>query len=107
MRAKDDGGALFTSVSAEPERPLARVLDAASRRDFIYLVLLLALVGKSHWFLLLAGLGAPIYFCLVRLPCGARAVSRHAKPFGRLTGKREPDAAARARPLGRVDRPGA
>ncbi len=65
MRAKDDGGALFTSVSAEPERPLARVLDAASRRDFIYLVLLLALVGRSHWFLLLAGLGAPIYFCLV------------------------------------------
>jgi phosphatidylglycerophosphate synthase len=35
MRAKDGGGALFTSVSAEPERPLARLLDAASRRDFI------------------------------------------------------------------------
>ncbi len=65
MRAKDDGGSLFTSVSAEPERPLARALDAASRRDFIYLVLLLALFGKSNWFLLLAALGAPIYFCLV------------------------------------------
>jgi 1L-myo-inositol 1-phosphate cytidylyltransferase / CDP-L-myo-inositol myo-inositolphosphotransferase len=65
MRPKDGGGSLFTSVSAEPERPLARVLDAASRRDFIYLVLLLALAGRSHWFLLLAGLGAPIYFCLV------------------------------------------
>jgi hypothetical protein len=44
---------------------LARVLDAASRRDFIYLVILLALFGKSNWFLLLAALGAPIYFCLV------------------------------------------
>jgi phosphatidylglycerophosphate synthase len=65
MRAKDDGGTLFTSVSAEPERPLARVLDAASRRDFIYLVVLLALFGKSNWFVLLAALGAPIYFCLV------------------------------------------
>jgi len=63
MRVKDDGG--FTSVSASPERPLARLLDSASRRDFIYLVLLLALVGKSNWFLILAATGAPIYFALV------------------------------------------
>jgi 1L-myo-inositol 1-phosphate cytidylyltransferase / CDP-L-myo-inositol myo-inositolphosphotransferase len=65
MRGKDDGGALFTSVSADPGRPLARALDSASRRDFIYLVLLLALAGKSNWFLVLAALGAPIYFCLL------------------------------------------
>jgi 1L-myo-inositol 1-phosphate cytidylyltransferase / CDP-L-myo-inositol myo-inositolphosphotransferase len=65
MRVKDDGGPLFTSVSAEPERALSRALDSASRRDFIYLVLLLALAGKSKWFLLLAALGAPIYFCLL------------------------------------------
>ncbi len=67
MRGKDDGGALFTSVSAAPERPLARLLDAASRRDFIYLVLILALFGKSNWFLLLAAVGAPIYFFLVMI----------------------------------------
>jgi 1L-myo-inositol 1-phosphate cytidylyltransferase / CDP-L-myo-inositol myo-inositolphosphotransferase len=67
MRAKDDGGSLFTSVSADPDRPLARVLDSASRRDFIYLVVILALFGKSNWFLLLAGIGAPIYFSLVVL----------------------------------------
>jgi 1L-myo-inositol 1-phosphate cytidylyltransferase / CDP-L-myo-inositol myo-inositolphosphotransferase len=67
MRGKDGGSALFTSVSAEPERPLARVLDAASRRDFIYLVIVLALAGKSSWFLLLAAIGAPIYFLLVVL----------------------------------------
>ena len=65
MREKDGDGSLFTSVSAEPERPLARVLDAASRRDFIYLVALLALAGKSNWFVSLAGIGAPIYCLLV------------------------------------------
>ena len=65
MRVKDDGA--FASVSASPERPLARLLDSASRRDFIYLVILLALVGKSNWFLVLAALGAPIYFALVLL----------------------------------------
>ena len=36
MRLKDDGGSLFTSVAASPERPLARLLDAAARRDFGY-----------------------------------------------------------------------
>jgi phosphatidylglycerophosphate synthase len=62
---EDDGGALFTSVSEAPERPLARLLDGASRRDFVYLVLILAVFGKSNWFLILAALGAPIYFALV------------------------------------------
>jgi phosphatidylglycerophosphate synthase len=65
MRGKDGEGALFTSVTASPERSLARLLDAASRRDFIYLVVLLALDGRSNWFLVLAAIGAPIYFALV------------------------------------------
>jgi 1L-myo-inositol 1-phosphate cytidylyltransferase / CDP-L-myo-inositol myo-inositolphosphotransferase len=65
MRIKDDSGPLFTSVSAAPDNRLARLLDAASRRDFIYLVLILALFGKSNWFLLLAALGAPIFFILL------------------------------------------
>jgi len=67
MRDKDGGESMFTSVSTAPERPLARTLDAASRRDFIYLVVGLALFGKSNWFLLLAGVGAPIYGLLVVL----------------------------------------
>jgi phosphatidylglycerophosphate synthase len=67
MRFKDGGDPLFTSVSASPERPLSRLLDAASRRDFIYLVILLALFGRSDWFLALAAIGAPIYFFLVLL----------------------------------------
>ena len=74
MRRKDDSGALFTSVSDAPGRPLTRLLDSASRRDFIYLVILLALFGRSNWFLVLAGIGAPVYFLLVLL--AARAPSR-------------------------------
>jgi hypothetical protein len=65
MRWKDGGDTLFTSVSDAPERPLTRLLDSASRRDFIYLVILLALFGRSNWFLVMAGIGAPIYFLLV------------------------------------------
>jgi phosphatidylglycerophosphate synthase len=65
MRANHDSGPLFTSVSAVPDRPLARLLDAASRRDFIYLVLVLALFGKSNWFLFLASIGAPIFLFFI------------------------------------------
>jgi phosphatidylglycerophosphate synthase len=67
MRLKDGGDTLFTSVSESPDRPLARLLDSASRRDFIYLVILLALFGRSNWFLVMAGIGAPIYLVLVLL----------------------------------------
>jgi 1L-myo-inositol 1-phosphate cytidylyltransferase / CDP-L-myo-inositol myo-inositolphosphotransferase len=73
MRLKDGGQTLFTSVSDAPERPLTRLLDSASRRDFIYLVILLALFGKSNWFLVMAGIGAPVYFVLVLLAARPRA----------------------------------
>jgi 1L-myo-inositol 1-phosphate cytidylyltransferase / CDP-L-myo-inositol myo-inositolphosphotransferase len=65
MRSKDGDETMFTSVSDAPERLLGRLLDSASRRDFIYLVILLALFGRSNWFLVMAGIGAPIYFFLV------------------------------------------
>ena len=68
-----DGGSLFTSVSAEPERPLARMLDAASRRDFIYLVVLLALFGKSNWFRASGGAGRADLLLPRRVSGGARA----------------------------------
>jgi 1L-myo-inositol 1-phosphate cytidylyltransferase / CDP-L-myo-inositol myo-inositolphosphotransferase len=73
MRAKDGDDTLFTSVSDAPERPLTRLLDSASRRDFIYLVILLALFGRSNWFLVMAGIGAPIYFLLVLLAARPQA----------------------------------
>jgi phosphatidylglycerophosphate synthase len=54
-------GPLFTSV-ATSQSPLARLVDAVSRRDFIYLVLILSAFGKAHWFVVLTALGAPIFF---------------------------------------------
>jgi 1L-myo-inositol 1-phosphate cytidylyltransferase / CDP-L-myo-inositol myo-inositolphosphotransferase len=65
MHNKDGNDPLFTSVSTSPDHPLARLLDIASRRDFIYLVLILALLGNSHCILLLASLGTPTFFSLL------------------------------------------
>ncbi len=55
-------GPLFTSVAASGPSRLSRVADALSRRDFIYLLLILSLFGKARWFLVLAAVGAPVYF---------------------------------------------
>jgi 1L-myo-inositol 1-phosphate cytidylyltransferase / CDP-L-myo-inositol myo-inositolphosphotransferase len=65
LRVKDGSGPLFTSVSTAPDDRIVRLMDAASRRDFIYFVVVLALFGKSSWFLLLASVGAPIFFFLL------------------------------------------
>jgi len=62
MRGRGEGGPLYTSVSTETGKSmLVRVADLLSRRDFIYLVLLLALFGKVYWFLVMAAVGAPVY----------------------------------------------
>jgi uncharacterized membrane protein len=55
-------GPLFTSVSSSPDKRLARLLNAAAARDFVYLLPVLAFFGKSSWFLVLAALGAPAFF---------------------------------------------
>src|SRR5215813_7720309 len=65
MHRKKESGPLFTSVATVPGQRLVRLLDAATRRDFIYLVLIFALFGKANWFLLLASVGAPIFFFLL------------------------------------------
>ena len=92
MRGKDGADTLFTSVSDAPGRPLTRLLNSASRRDFIYLVILLALFGRSDWFLVLAGIGAPIYFLLVLFAAaprgGAQRSSHAANRRGRGTVRR-------------------
>jgi len=82
VRAKE--GPLFTNVSQRSSR-LSRVADELSRRDFIYLVLILSAFGKSHWFLVMAAVGAPIYFLvLVGLALGERrmepGLSRDTRP---------------------------
>jgi phosphatidylglycerophosphate synthase len=65
MRPKTGSGPLYTSVAAEPGKRFAQTLDALSRRDFIYLVIALALFGRADWFLLLTAFGAPIFFFLL------------------------------------------
>jgi phosphatidylglycerophosphate synthase len=65
LRLKDGSGPLFTSVSATPDERLSRVMDAAARRDFIYAIPVIALFGKSSWFLVGAAVGAPIFFLLL------------------------------------------
>ncbi len=68
MRQKKGGGPVFTSVSASPAEKRTgahQVADFLARRDFIYLVLVLAPFGKVHWFLWLGAVGSPIYFLAI------------------------------------------
>jgi len=65
IRFHDGSGPVFTSVSAVSHDRLAGLLDAAARRDFIYMVPVLTLFGKASWFLVMAALGAPIFFFLL------------------------------------------
>lgn len=44
----------------------ARVVDALSNRDFIYLIIALAAFGKAAWFLVFVAIGTPL-FVLLRL----------------------------------------
>jgi len=46
--------------------------EAVANRDFIYLVVVLALFGVAQWFLVLVALGTPIFMLLVRLGAGRR-----------------------------------
>jgi phosphatidylglycerophosphate synthase len=68
MRPKKGTGPLYTSVAKEPGKRFSQVLDALSRRDFIYGVVVLALFGWTKYFLLLSAFGAPgFFFALVYL----------------------------------------
>lgn len=62
-------------LEAESSR-LARVRDSVANRDFIYLVVLLAAVGKAAWFVVLVAVGTPIFLALLiwvaRHPDGSR-----------------------------------
>ena len=80
MRERAKPGPLFTSVSKSGRSWLSQMADALARRDFIYLVVLLSAAGKANWFLVLAGVGAPIFF-LVLLAVAATEARRE----GRLT----------------------
>jgi 1L-myo-inositol 1-phosphate cytidylyltransferase / CDP-L-myo-inositol myo-inositolphosphotransferase len=62
MREKSGTGPLYTSVAKEPGKRFSQVLDALSRRDFIYGVVVLALFGLVKYFLALSAIGAPAFF---------------------------------------------
>ena len=63
MRSKKEDGPLFTSISINENKDRwVRIADYLSRRDFIYLVVILAIYGKLEWFLVLAAVGAPLFF---------------------------------------------
>ena len=65
MRRKSSGGPLFTSVSRSGEgvpSAGAKIADLLARRDFIYLVVALACLRRTDWFLWMGAVGAPLYF---------------------------------------------
>jgi phosphatidylglycerophosphate synthase len=62
MGPRDEGAPLYTSVSpASGPSTLVRIADALSRRDFIWLVVILAALGWIRIFLVLGAVGAPAY----------------------------------------------
>jgi phosphatidylglycerophosphate synthase len=88
-------GPLFTSVSLSPEAPLSRVADALARRDFLYLLVILAALGKAHWFLALAAAGSPIYFFLLVMLAAAGAGRRRRARYDAPTAGAQPGAVGR------------
>ena len=71
MKKTNSNGPLFTSVLHPPalgesnSDSIARIADQLARRDFIYLLVGLALLGKVKWFLQMAAVGAPLYFLVL------------------------------------------
>jgi CDP-L-myo-inositol myo-inositolphosphotransferase len=67
-------GPLFSETSLKDlpnqrsDENLSAWLDRVANRDFAYLILFLALIGRLHWFLWIAGIGAPLFgFFLYRV----------------------------------------
>lgn len=78
LRNKSAAGPVYTSVSDGPSGRLTKVLDALSRRDFIYLVLIFSAFGKAGWFLALTAVGAPVFLLLVLWTANLDAQRRRA-----------------------------
>jgi phosphatidylglycerophosphate synthase len=63
MRLKDDTGPMYTSVTtSEKKNGITKIADFLSRRDFIYLVVILAAFRHLDWFLIMTGIGSPLFF---------------------------------------------
>jgi len=78
MTGRKDGP-LFTSVSVHRETTLSRVADALSRRDFIYLVLIMSAFGLADWFVVSSAIAVPaFFFALVAVAWNDRRIARSA-----------------------------
>ena len=67
MRPRPDDGPLLKTVSPARRSRLTAVLDEVARRDFIYLVMLLAVFGRAYWFLAAAAVGTPLFLLVLAI----------------------------------------
>jgi hypothetical protein len=68
MREKTSSGPLFGRPCRAGENyssSIEKIADRLARRDFIYLVVGLAILGKVKWFLGMGAIGAPLYFLVL------------------------------------------
>ena len=72
------GQSSFTSVSGDVRdvakspawrRRLVQMSDALARRDFVYAVVVLAIIGRLSWFLWACAIGSVIYACVLGVLC--------------------------------------
>ena len=72
-------GPLYTSVATHSDTRLSRMTDAVSRRDFIYLILIMSAFGVADWFVIMAAVIVPVYFlALLVVAWNDRRVARSA-----------------------------
>ena len=72
-------GPLFTSVAVYEETTISRIADALSRRDFIYLVLIMSAFGFADWFVVSSAIAVPAFFlALVAVAWNDRRIARSA-----------------------------
>jgi len=66
MREKASEGPLYTSVSKSGRRSrIVKIADFLSRRDFIYLVVILAFYQHIDWFLVAAAAGTMVFLIML------------------------------------------
>ena len=69
--ARESSHIMQDTAAGEAAGWMARLAEAFSSRDFIYLIVAMSAFGKAHWFLIFASVGTPIFFLLL-LAIGAR-----------------------------------
>jgi len=61
-KASDPFFTSVTHLNGQEPSVLEKIDDFLTRRDFIYLVLILSAFGKLEWFLWMSAIGAPLFF---------------------------------------------